>query len=136
MRIGEVARLTGHTTDAVRYYEKEGLLPPGTRAENNYREYGERHVERLNFIRRCRSLSLGLDEIRNLLEGIEQMKKDRARDAHLMIDMHLMRVRSQIRELRELERSLEALNACCEGRHESPEDCSLLKELVDGHPAR
>ena len=43
MKIGELARLANCTTDTIRFYEKEGLLPEAERTDANYRSYSERH---------------------------------------------------------------------------------------------
>ena len=67
MKIGELAQKTGMQVETVRYYEKEGLLPRIGRTDSNYRVYSDAHVERLLFIRHCRSLDMTLDEIRILL---------------------------------------------------------------------
>jgi len=53
--------------ETIRYYEREGLLPVPARTGGNYRLYGTQHVERLRFIRNCRSLDMTHDEIRTLL---------------------------------------------------------------------
>ena len=66
MRIGQLARSVGVDTQTIRFYEREGLLPPPERQDNGYRIYTERHVERLAFIRRCRILELSLAEIHEL----------------------------------------------------------------------
>ena len=67
MRIGELARLTGTSAETIRYYEKEGLLPPPARTGANYRSYGVEHRQRLTFIRRARDLGFRLDAVRELL---------------------------------------------------------------------
>lgn len=67
MRIGELAKATDTQVETIRYYEREALLPQPGRTEGNYRVYGPEHVERLSFIRYCRSLDMALDEIRALL---------------------------------------------------------------------
>ena len=41
MRIGELSRETGVPVETIRYYEKEGLLEPPMRLQNNYRSYGD-----------------------------------------------------------------------------------------------
>lgn len=56
MKIGELAKRTGCPVETIRYYEREGLLPEPARSEGNYRQYTLAHVERLSFIRHCRSL--------------------------------------------------------------------------------
>ena len=50
MKIGEVARRTGVPIDTVRYYERNGLLPPPARRASGYRDYHEADIARLNFI--------------------------------------------------------------------------------------
>jgi DNA-binding transcriptional MerR regulator len=57
MKIGQLAQQTGTPVDTIRYYEREGLLPRAARTEGNYRIYDAMHLERLAFIRRCRSLT-------------------------------------------------------------------------------
>ena len=67
MRIGELAASTACQVETIRYYELQQLLPPPARMANNYRVYGPEHVERLTFIRNCRTLDMTLDEIKRLL---------------------------------------------------------------------
>ena len=67
MKIGELATATQTPVDTIRYYEREGLLPAAPRSSGNYRLYRTEHVERLGFIRHCRSLDMTLREIRVLL---------------------------------------------------------------------
>ena len=64
MKIGELATLTGCPVETIRYYEREGLLPAPSRSAGNYRQYDTAHVERLSFIRHCRSLDMTQEEIR------------------------------------------------------------------------
>lgn len=66
IKIGELAKRTGCEVVTIRYYEKEGLLPEPARSDGNFRLYGAAHVERLRFIRHCRSLDMSLSEIRTL----------------------------------------------------------------------
>ncbi|WP_395701733.1 MerR family transcriptional regulator [Aquabacterium sp.] len=66
MKIGALAEVTGTPIETIRFYEREGLLPPPACAANNYRLYLPVHVERLAFIRQCRNLAMALDEIRAL----------------------------------------------------------------------
>jgi DNA-binding transcriptional MerR regulator len=68
MKIGELAKTAQTQTETIRYYEREGLLPEAARTDANYRIYDESHVQRLAFIRHCRSLDMTLAEIRTLLD--------------------------------------------------------------------
>lgn len=62
MRIGEVARRVGVSTDTVRFYERSGYLPRPPRADNRYREYAEHDVEHLRLLIDLRRLDLPLDD--------------------------------------------------------------------------
>lgn len=62
MRIGELARRVGVSTDTVRFYERSGWLPRPARRENDYREYGEADVEHLRLLIDLRRLELPLNE--------------------------------------------------------------------------
>ena len=99
MKIGELARRTLHTAETIRHYERMGLLPAPRRFANNYRDYGEVHVGRLEFIRHCRTLDISLDEIRSLLESIEDGSPEGADRAHVMIHRHLEAVEARMAEL-------------------------------------
>jgi DNA-binding transcriptional MerR regulator len=62
-RIGDLARQTGVKVVTIRYYEQAGLLPVCERTTGNYRVYAQEHLERLNFVRRCRDLGFSLGSI-------------------------------------------------------------------------
>ena len=59
MQIGQLARQAGVAIDTVRYYERQGLLPPPQRRASGYRDYDARDSARLRFIRRAKDLGLG-----------------------------------------------------------------------------
>jgi DNA-binding transcriptional MerR regulator len=62
MRIGELAREVGITTDTVRFYERSGWLPRAARRDNDYREYGPTDVEHLRLIIDLRRLDIPLED--------------------------------------------------------------------------
>lgn len=132
MRIGELAKRTGCEVPTIRYYEREGLLPPLARTEANYRIYGEAHVERLLFIRHCRSLDMTLDEIRVLLR-YRDLPEESCDAVNDLIDEHIGHVVDRIAALRELELQLRDLRARC---HESQQtrSCGILEALTDEAP--
>ena len=128
MKIGELARATQTAVETIRYYEHAGLLPQAPRSEGNYRIYGPEHVERLAFVRHCRSLDMTLDEIRVLLRFKDQPQAD-CGEVNALLDEHIGHVSVRIRELRRLERQLHALRDLC-GRAASSENCGILQELT------
>lgn len=60
------------TPDAVRYYERAGLLPPAERTTSGYRSYSEADVERLQFVKGAQRVGLRLREVRELLEVMDR----------------------------------------------------------------
>jgi DNA-binding transcriptional MerR regulator len=62
MRIGELAREVGVSTDTVRFYERSGRLPRATRRDNDYREYGTADVEHLRLLLDLRRLDVPLED--------------------------------------------------------------------------
>jgi DNA-binding transcriptional MerR regulator len=67
LRIGEVARRSGVGVEALRFYERRGLLGRPARTESNYRVYDETVLERLDFIKRAQAVGFTLDEIGEIL---------------------------------------------------------------------
>jgi len=127
MKIGALAEATGTPVETIRFYEREGLLPPPARAENNYRMYLPAHVERLAFVRQCRNLDMTLDEIRALIELREAPAQD-CGEINALLDEHIDHVAQRIRELRALEKDLKALRARCASPHAVAE-CGILSGL-------
>lgn len=69
MTIKEAERITGITSQNIRYYEKQGLLNPARKAENSYREYSEEDIRKIRQIKLFRKLGMPLGDIKRLLEG-------------------------------------------------------------------
>jgi Cd(II)/Pb(II)-responsive transcriptional regulator len=127
IRIGSLAKRTQCQAETIRYYEREGLLPPPARSEGNYRQYDTTHVERLSFIRHCRSLDMTLDEIRALLNFRDAPTRDCA-EVSALLDDHVRHVANRITELRRLERQLKHLRGLCASPGKA-ERCGILKEM-------
>ncbi len=151
MKIGELAQATGTQAETIRYYEREGLLPNSTRTQSNYRIYSERHVERLLFIRRCRTLDMTLNEIRSLLR-FNDAEEDNCTEVNALLDEHIGHVADRIRELKKLEKQLKDLRKYCSCREmiqksgesihgenpclckEGAPHCGILTELFRSKP--
>ncbi|MCY7316751.1 MAG: Cd(II)/Pb(II)-responsive transcriptional regulator [Rubrivivax sp.] len=130
MRIGNLAELTGTPVETIRFYEREGLLPAAQRSENNYRLYTAAHVDRLAFIRHCRSLDMALDEVRALLGFKDKPQQDCAA-VDALLDAHIRHVAQRIRELRALAGELKLLRARC-GLSHGADECGILSGLNSG----
>ncbi|EFL52457.1 transcriptional regulator, MerR family [Solidesulfovibrio fructosivorans JJ]] len=129
MRIGELARRTGCRPDTVRYYEKEGLLPPPERSDGNYRLYNAAHLARLSFIRNCRALEMNLDEIRALLALTDGACPD-CGEVNTLLETHIGHITERIDRLQALQAQLRALRQRCTGA--TPIDqCGIIRELTE-----
>lgn len=67
LTIGELAGRVGSTADALRYYERLGLLPKADRSPAGYRLFGDDAIAQVRFIKGAQRLGLRLDEISELL---------------------------------------------------------------------
>ena len=68
LKIGEVSKLSGIGIEALRFYEKSGLLDRPGRTYSGYRLYDESVLERLAFVKQAQVLGFTLDEIKQLIE--------------------------------------------------------------------
>lgn len=105
MLIGELAKATGFSHDTIRYYEKIGLIRVERRARriNGFKEYPERMIDQLRFIRWAKGMGLSLSEIQEMF----QMKKDQ--------DLQCEDMKEWAQEkLREMDARIEALKSARE----------------------
>lgn len=128
MKIGELARATGTRIETIRFYEREGLLPAPQRTDANYRIYSEAHVQRLAFIRNCRSLDMALEEIKVLLHFKDSPGED-CGAVNAMLDAHIGHVADRVQELQRLEQELRRLRAQCQ-QIQSSANCGILSGLA------
>ena len=108
MLIGEIADAVGVTSQAIRFYERKGLLPGAERGANGYRLYDESMLTRLRFINVAQAAGLTLSEIRSIID----LRDDgTAPCTHVLalVDSKLADVRARIRHLASLQAELEAL---------------------------
>jgi len=128
MKIGELAKCTGAPVETIRYYEREGLLPAASRSDANYRLYGRDHLERLQFIRHCRSLDMALDEIRELLR-FRDAPDQSCGEVNALLDRHIGHVADRIAQLQELQRQLGELRSLCSATR-AVKDCGIYQTLA------
>jgi DNA-binding transcriptional MerR regulator len=106
LTIGQLARITSVPAKTIRYYEQVSVLPVPRRSASGYRQYTQRDVHRLLFIRRARALGLSPSSITALAElGDGSCLAMRPRLTHAVTE-HLRTVRQQIAEFQLLERQL------------------------------
>ena len=127
LKIGELARMAECRIETIRYYEQQGLVPASVRSDGNYRLYGNEHVERLRFIRHCRSLDMTLDSVRLLLR-FRDAPEENCGPVDALLDEHIGHVADRIAQLKLLEAQLRDLRGQCRSAKAS-KDCRILQTL-------
>jgi MerR family transcriptional regulator, copper efflux regulator len=127
MKIGELSKRTEIGIEAIRFYEKEGLIPPPKRSEGGYREYGPDAIKRLSTIRNARNLGFSLAEIGELF-SLADHPMTSADEVRQKTQRKLEMVRAKIAALQATEVALQELVDCCPGVG-TVEDCPILNCL-------
>ncbi len=130
LTIGTLAERSSVGVETIRFYERQGLLPPPSRTSSGYRAYPPDAVERVQFIRRAKEVGFTLEEIGELLalkvshgkscESVRQRALDKVAD-----------IDRKVKDLRRMRRALDALVQRCSG-HEGMDDCTILDALSHG----
>jgi len=128
LSIGELAAKTGTTVEAIRYYEKIGLLPPPARTAGNQRAYSRGLVDRLGYIRHSRELGFSLDSIRTLLSLVDR-QPTWCDEVDAIAREHLVAIQSRIVRLRALEKEFKSMIAS--HQHGRITECRVIEVLAD-----
>lgn len=128
-RIGDLAKQAGVKVVTIRYYEQARLVPACERTPSNYRVYTIEHLQRLNFIRRCRELGFSLEQIRDLL-SLSASQSPTCADVCKVASDHLKEVESKITDLKRLAAELRRIGSSCDGMRSSA-DCRLIASLTN-----
>ena len=137
MGASECARQAGVSTDTLRYYERQRLLPAPPRTPKGYRRYPAEALRRIRVIRCALAMGFSVGELARIL---------RARDRGLAPCGHvrqlagekLQALQLRIRELQHLRKELRATITAWDARlarTPSGERSALLESLADAHPS-
>ena len=130
--IGAFAKAAGVRTDTIRYYERNGLLPPPARTAAGYRVYSEAELERVKFVRKAQGLGFTLNEIGMLL-ALRGSDTARAADVLEITEQKILESSERIHELTRIRNALRQLAEQCPV--DAPiEDCPILAHLANAHP--
>ena len=128
MQIGVVAKKIGLSVDAIRFYERNALLPSPPRTQGGFRQYGESDVETLGFIRRVQNLGFTLREIRDLLE-LRRNRLQPCAPVRRRLEEKLADAQRKLADLHKLEHELRlALRSCNKEFRKRPAHCPILRE--------
>ncbi len=106
-RSGQLARLTGVSTDTLRHYERMGILR-STRAANGYRQYPESAVQRVHLVQRALTLGFRLQELAKIL-GERDRGGAPCREVRALAERKLEEARARLADLETLCLRLETM---------------------------
>lgn len=132
-RIGELSAQSGLSRDALRYYERLGLMPRPRRSSGGFRLYPAGTLERIRFIKQAQLHGLTLREIRELLGFQDRRGRERCRQVQRLLARKLADVDSRLAQLQDFRHTLQDYLAQCEralGRG-TDEECPVVRELSD-----
>jgi MerR family mercuric resistance operon transcriptional regulator len=139
LQIGTAARRTGLSIDAIRFYQKSGLLKPPARTAAGYRVFTEAEIAELQFIARAQDLGFSLAEIKELVP----LRNEDGRacpEVRSLIRRKLQNVREKIAALTELETELSRAIRTCDRAlraHASvPGGCPVIEQIAAGKTRR
>jgi MerR family copper efflux transcriptional regulator len=124
--IGEAASRSGVSAKMVRHYESLGLLPAVKRTDSGYRQYGDKEVHTLRFIRRARGLGFSMAEIAELVKLWQDRRRASANVKRIAL-AHIADLEQRMAEMAQMKQTLQHLADCCHGDHRP--DCPILDEL-------
>jgi DNA-binding transcriptional MerR regulator len=140
--IGDVARRTGLSVSAIRYYSDEGLVEPTDETDGGHRLYDAEAIVRLEFIRTLRDLETGLDQVRRVLTGTtelrdllaEHLEVIETRTHDLQGKRAVLRALVRNESTQERARLLQRLVTMSDAQRQALVD-DFLAEVSDGMPA-
>lgn len=127
MNISDVAKKTGLTSKAIRFYEEKGVVTPPLRSENGYRHYDSHHLDELNLLRQARQVGFTLDECRELVALFNNPSRHSA-DVKARTLQKADEIAAHIEELHAMRARLLALADACPGDESA--ECPIINNLA------
>jgi len=127
MNISQAATKSGLPVKTLRYYEEIGLVLPGRREGNDYRDYSAADVEHLRFLQRARAVGFSLDICRELLDLYRDPQRRCSQVKQLVLEK-IEQVETQLRELQALRSVLIEMADGCAG--DDSNDCTIIEALA------
>lgn len=125
--IGQASSASGISAKMIRHYESIGLLPAASRTYSGYRQYSEKDINTLSFIRHSRDLGFSIKQIEELLSLWHDPHRPSIKVKELA-SSHLEALNQKIQSLMSIKTELQKLVQCCNG-DERP-DCPILDQLA------
>ena len=127
LTIGALAARAGINLQTIRYYEREGLIPPPPRKSSGHRAYSPEALRRLRFIRHTRQLGFSLKEIRDLL-SLRREPGEPCLNVIRQVEARTADVEQKIAQLCAIRDALNRLSKSCDGSC-PVSGCPILENL-------
>lgn len=127
-RIGDVAQLGGVNVETIRFYERQGLIEQPGKPIRGWREYGERQIAQLSYVRLAQQFGLSLSDMRSLQASARESRTAFCGDVRRTLGKRLAKLEREIVALEEKRASLGAWLSQCEARG-STNECPLYVQL-------
>ena len=126
MNIGEVSKLADVNSKMVRRYEDLGIIPKAGRSLSGYRQYSDKDVHILRFVKRARELGFSMKDIKQLVS----LWRNKTRSSSQVKNIAMKHRTELEKKLKEIQAMVNTLNQLVENCHgdERP-DCPILDEL-------
>jgi len=126
VNISDVAKRTGLTSKAIRFYEEKGLVTPPLRSDNGYRSYTQKHLDELTLLRQARQVGFNLEECGELVDLFNDPGRHSA-DVKARTLQKVADIEKHITELQSMREQLLALADACPG--DDSADCPIIDNL-------
>jgi MerR family copper efflux transcriptional regulator len=127
MNIGQTAQASGVTAKMIRYYESIGLISAASRTDAGYRQYTDKDVQTLRFIKRARDLGFSIDRIGTLL-SLWQDDGRQSSEVKQLAQGYIAELEEDIRKLQSIRDQLQHVANNCQG--DDRPDCPILDDLA------
>jgi len=126
VNISDVAKKTGLTSKAIRFYEEKGLVTAPMRSDNGYRNYTQKHLDELTLLRQARLVGFNLEECRELVHLFNDPARHSA-DVKARTLQKVAEIESHIEQLQAMRQQLLSLAASCPG--DDGAHCPIIDNL-------
>lgn len=123
----QLSRAAGVGQEALRFYERKGLLPQPGRSASGYRLYPPEAVTRLRFIRNAQEIGFSLKEVASLL-GLKAKPGVTCALIRKKVEAKIADVDRKLGALKDIRESLVRLKKSCQSRLPASE-CPILENL-------
>jgi DNA-binding transcriptional MerR regulator len=135
MYIGDVAASVGLTAQALRFYERLGLVEKPQRTSGGYRVYSAEMLEQVQFIKDAQRLGFSLEEVREILR-LKYSGRSPCNCVREMLNGKLKGLKKQIEQMEQMRREIAACLRASQTRARLPHTASLICPIVQNKGVR